>query len=222
MLERASLPIMEWNFPLLPCLHKAGKRDKIFLYFRKDINEFEVSYAMNNIRLLAQKFRKAMDKANSAGCFSDLIAFRYFPRGACGDTCLLLAEYLLEHGIYTAYVCGQKYPNGCGEKNPQSHAWLLVVNKSDSEYNENRKNAISHYHESVLHGETIIDITGDQFSDDADFLNYDEPVYVGKEDAFHKLFEIDEVHKCGGLEEVIFSNQDCMHHLYNIIKRLIV
>lgn len=81
MLFRASLPLMEWNFPLLPCLHKAGKRDKIFLYFRKDINEFEVSYTMNNIRLLAQKFRKAMDKANSAGYFSDLIAFRYFPRG---------------------------------------------------------------------------------------------------------------------------------------------
>ncbi len=177
---------------------------------------------MNNIRLLAQKFRNAMDEANRAGYFSDMIAFKCFPRGACGDTCLLLAEYLLEHGIYTAYVCGQKYPNVCGEKNPQSHAWLLVVNKSDFEYNENRENAIFHYYELVLHGGTIIDITGDQFSDDADFPNYVEPVYVGKADAFHKLFEIDEVHKCGGLKEFNLFYQYRMHHLYSIIKSFIV
>ena len=39
---------------------------------------------------------------------------------------------------------------------------------------------------------TIIDITGDQFRYSDIFLNYDIPVYVGKMDEFHALFEVEE------------------------------
>ena len=49
----------------------------------------------------------------------------------------------------------------------QSHAWLEL---SDG---------------------VIVDITGDQFKYDKVFLNYNVPVYVGKMDAFHALFDVE-------------------------------
>ena len=44
----------------------------------------------------------------------------------------------------------------------------------------------------ILRGCTIIDITGSQtqFRTDSEYFNYSIPVYVGKADDFHKLFDI--------------------------------
>lgn len=57
---------------------------------------------------LVSCFREAMDKAKAAGDLDFDSTFRRFPNGCCGDTCDLLAEYLLQHGVKTNYVCGVK------------------------------------------------------------------------------------------------------------------
>jgi len=44
----------------------------------------------------------------------------------------------------------------------------------------------------ITSNEIIIDITGDQFKYDPDFLKYDKPVYIGGKDAFHKLFIVED------------------------------
>lgn len=122
---------------------------------------------MEDIKELATKFRNAIDKAKTAGRFENEIAFKNFPHCCCGDTSDLLGHYLLAHGIRTKYVCGQHYSQnyGCDA----SHAWLEIENR------------------------LIIDITGDQFAAEPTFLNYSAKVYIGEVDAFHKLFEIEEM-----------------------------
>lgn len=110
---------------------------------------------------LAKEFRRAIEDARDAGEFYEDHAFYQFPTACCGDTSCLLGQYLLDHGIASQYVCGNSY---CGHKG-QSHAWLQVE-------------------------DVIIDITGDQFKSHSDFLFYDDPAYVGKIDAMHRLFEV--------------------------------
>lgn len=53
-----------------------------------------------------------------------------------------------------------------GETESESHVWLTLENGS------------------------IVDITGDQYSNRTGMLHYDLPVYVGKIDAFHKQFRL--------------------------------
>ena len=115
-----------------------------------------------NIVQLVKEFRTAIDTAKSHGEFDEDFSFCHFPRGCCGDTCLLLGHYLLANGINSRYVCGN-YHGKHGHF--QSHAWLLTDD------------------------EMIIDITGDQFSDDSQFYNFNFPVYIGKETTFHQLFQ---------------------------------
>ena len=61
---------------------------------------------MKTLESLAWKFRKEMDAAKESKEFKSDIVYKNFPRGCCGDTSDLLAQYLLEHGIKTLYVCG--------------------------------------------------------------------------------------------------------------------
>ena len=121
---------------------------------------------MKNIEQLATKFRKAIDMALEAGEFAGDSIYRRFPRACCGDTSDLLAQYLLDKGIKTEYVCGTY--RGKTDGNGQSHAWLMV--------------------DKCI----IIDITGDQFSGRSTFLNYNKSVYVGQGDDFHRLFEVED------------------------------
>lgn len=130
-----------------------------------------------------------MDAAQRAGLFNDVIRFHNFPRGSCGDTCYLLAEFLLQHDIQTEYVWGSAYS--------QSHAWLVVA---DSIAVENNKTGLGVRH-SLSNDRTIIDITGDQFRSKAKFLNYSCPVYIGEMDTFHRLFSIHDIHECRGLSD---------------------
>lgn len=131
---------------------------------------------MKDIKRLVNQFRAAIDLAKDAGNFDMDFSFYKFPRGCCGDTCDLLAQFLLENDIRTYYVCGT-YIDGSFE-NHQYHAWLLTDNH------------------------TIIDITGDQFKDNPDFLKYDKSVYVGVDDDFHRLFKFEDrdIHKNFGLD----------------------
>lgn len=150
---------------------------------------------MNTVKKLAHDFRKAIEKAIEVDELGLDFAFERFPRGCCGDTSYLLAEYLFENGIVTSYVCGVY--RGRGSENMQSHAWLLT----DEDY--------------------IIDITGDQFHNRPVFLNYNESVYVGKMDEFHKLFEVEEtqVREIYGISEVSDFCSARLRNLYNMITK---
>ena len=62
------------------------------------------------------QFRRAIDNARDESIL--LREFPSFPRGCCGDTCYLLAEFLRMNEIETIYVEGKE--------GDQSHAWLVV------------------------------------------------------------------------------------------------
>lgn len=152
---------------------------------------------MKDIKQLVNQFRDAIDVARDAGDFDKDSSFYKFPRGCCGDTSDLLAQFLLKNGIGTYYVCGM-YRDGSFE-NHQSHAWLLT------------------------HNDTIIDITGDQFKDNPDFLNYDKSVYVGVEDDFHRLFEVEDrdINENFGLDALSSICQPRLNELYRKIIKYI-
>ena len=197
---------------------------------------------MNQVFQLAQEFRQAMNQAQAEGLFDKKSLFETFPRGCCGDTCYLLAEYLLEHGIYTEYVYGTKWP--------QSHAWLALADRETSEQkraekerhmleyeNEDETNAYKHVldlirnnksaeirtkspaYEAELKEQIIIDITGDQFCDREEFLRYNKQVYVGKMDKMHRLFKINNKYECRGLAGVGDINEFRLCSLYGKIKK---
>ena len=66
----------------------------------------------------------------------------------------------------------------------------------------------------------IIDITGDQFRNNPDFLNYDKSVYVGAEDDFHRLFEVEDrnVRENIGLDAL---GSFCQPRLYGLYRKII-
>ena len=146
------------------------------------------------IQGLAAKFRRAIDLAKENGKLNFDDIFRAFPRGCCGDTCYRLGQYLLDHDIASTYVCGNYYYDN-PEGRWQSHAWIMV-------------------------NELIVDITGDQFKFSQDFIYYNLPVYVGKTDAFHELFEVDkrDIHLLLGLNQV---SDFRLNGLYEIIMQYI-
>lgn len=197
---------------------------------------------MNQVFQLAQEFRRAMNQAQAEGLFDKESLFETFPRGCCGDTCYLLAEYLLEHGICTEYVCGKK-----GDR---SHAWLALTDRETLEQkiskkelpmleceNEDETNVYKHLldliknnksaktrtkspaYEAELKEQIIIDITGDQFCDREEFLRYNKQVYVGKMDKMHRLFKINNKHECRGLAGVGDINEFRLCSLYGKIKK---
>ncbi|MGL5149571.1 MAG: hypothetical protein ACRC7N_03230 [Clostridium sp.] len=147
-----------------------------------------------DIKRLVKKFREAIDVARDTGEFDKDFSFCNFPRGCCGDTSYLLAQYLLENTIRTYYVCGTY--RGSSSEDYQSHAWLLLNNH------------------------TIIDITGDQFKYNPDFLNYDKSVYIGAADDFHKLFEVEDrdIYENNGLDTL---GSMCQSRLYGLYSKII-
>ena len=122
---------------------------------------------MKSIIDLVWKFRQAIDNAKANREFNYKDRFSRFPTGCCDDTCDLLGKYLLRKGIRTVQIQGT-FRDGNPE-HTTGHAWLQ------------------------LDDGIIIDITGDQFRYDKLFLNFHEPVYVGKKSEFHSLFEIDRI-----------------------------
>ena len=153
----------------------------------------------------AAKFRKALDHARVEPLLSRDIVFRSFPRGCCGDTCYLLAEYLRKNDIETIYVVG--------EDGDQSHAWLVVKDNNilpptpnTTELPEHIRVVLSNYSgkqygtsivnvnytENDIEEGLIIDITADQFDQ--------SPVYVDYLRSFHKRFEFVHAHDYDNLD----------------------
>ncbi|PWT28230.1 hypothetical protein CPT75_14455 [Butyrivibrio fibrisolvens] len=118
---------------------------------------------MSKLYNLVYSFRKAIEAAVIDGCFERKNRMSGFPIGCCDDACDLLGMYLHQKEIDTIKVIGT-YRDLIPD-HLQNHAWLLMG------------------------GEVIIDITGDQFSNRKELLFYSIPVYVGKEDEFHKMFK---------------------------------
>lgn len=127
---------------------------------------------INRIKHLAVVFHDAIEKtiSNHDVDYKYFSWFYDFPSGCCGVVSELLARYLLQNGIETTYICGT-YRDGSFE-DMCSHAWLV--------YGDN----------------FIVDITGDQFKYNSLFLNYDKSVYVGPENDFYRLFDIDDTDCC--------------------------
>jgi hypothetical protein len=80
---------------------------------------------MTNLELQTIEFHTKQFRTALENCPKKLlpITFEYFPKGSCGDACLLLAKYLqnMECGTFD-YVCGVIKENK--ENRFQSHAWL--------------------------------------------------------------------------------------------------
>jgi len=111
---------------------------------------------------IALLFRKAIESAIETGdiTYSNMLCF---PVGCCGFASDLLQRYLYENGIITFYVSGTY---GYGWNNSESHTWLETENG------------------------TVIDITGDQYSNKR--LKFKKPVYVGtRNNGFHNKFNLD-------------------------------
>lgn len=86
---------------------------------------------IQRVEVIAIAVRHAIEKCEVAQ-----LPWRSFPRGACGDTALVLGQILHDAGIAGfEYVCGNKYKD---DGSCSSHAWLR-------------------------NGEWIVDITADQF-----------------------------------------------------------
>ena len=58
----------------------------------------------SEIKQLAEKYRKAIESAHKKGLFVNELGFENFPRGSCGETCYLLAEYLRRSEIDTTVL----------------------------------------------------------------------------------------------------------------------
>ena len=116
-----------------------------------------------DVERLVKSFRKAVEEAQEYGAFKNDTTLCDFPRACCGDICFLLGQFLLEHEIPTWRVEGIK--------NGHTHAWLST---EDPE----------------LSDEWIVDITGDQYKNDKEFMNYGKRVYVDATDGFHALFKL--------------------------------
>jgi hypothetical protein len=88
------------------------------------------------IEKLASRLRRALVDLPRADLPFSMFCF---PKGACGDTSLLLGAYLVDSGIKDFhYICGER---GSHEENTwTTHAWLAK-------------------------GDLVVDITADQFSD---------------------------------------------------------
>ncbi len=140
----------------------------IYNRFRNFLNDAQKenlkNTTINYIFELACNFRNAIETAR----LSNDPVFKDFPTAACGDTSILLATYLEEHGIETKYISAISNDSiNCW----CSHAWLRHKDK------------------------VIIDITADQFKSEREYKKYSIPVYVGYEDEFHRLFCVVEERK---------------------------
>jgi hypothetical protein len=109
--------------------------------------------ALETLRRQAERFRRAIGL-----CDRSLlpVTFQSFPRGSCGDANLLLGTYLTKHGLGDfEYVIGER--GSKADSTWASHAW-------------------------IRQGNTIIDITADQFPEMI------EPIVVSNDSSWHDTF----------------------------------
>lgn len=145
---------------------------------------------INIYKIYAKKMRNTIENLINKKIINNE-ELKKFPSGCCDDSSLLLAELLYRNNISCQIVKGKYYY----DTKLQNHAWIVVE------------------------GKIIIDITGDQFSDNKDLLNYNQKVYVGELDEFHKLFDNEDikVQDYSGIEMYDDRTKSRLKELYNII-----
>lgn len=165
---------------------------------------------MDEIKTLAETFRGAIDGIKAEDGFLRDAPFDRFPTGCCGDTSDLMAQFLIDHGIESWYVCGTYYPNSEQEdafEGIRSHAWLTT---DDPRITKNY---------------CIIDLTGDQFQAYPEFYYYNQAAYVGTLDPFHRLFRVTDcdVSKHEGLDSFGYVAALRLWGLYKkILQKLLI
>ena len=147
----------------------------------------------------AVKFRGAIENARDKGEFtiqrfkSDRM--KHFPYDCCDDTADLFVHYLY-------------------------HVFGIDSIRVDSEYYDNRLKCTCGHSWQETDG-WLIDLTGDQFTNDPSVQIKSEAVYVGKMDSFHRQFMIKrKVHSCG-IECLGDGSWERMYGLYSAIMKYI-
>ena len=176
----------------------------------------------HQIEKLAVKFRSAIVAARDAGEFSSDITFHHFPRGCCGDTSYLLAEFLKNHGYETIWVSTERgdwshawlvlKDGRVKEPTPRSFEWpeeIKVVIEGYGAFEPEKIVDITRYEAEDIENGLIIDITSDQFDD------WDYPVYVGFMNPFYRTFNFNQAHDYDGLNDI----GGRLSRLYRIVLR---
>jgi hypothetical protein len=117
---------------------------------------------IDEIQLYAEKFRLAIEQ-----CDKKILplTFRYFPKGSCGDTCLILGQYLKDSNLgVLKYILGKTYKDN---QNYSTHAWLkqsqVIVDITADQFNNVQQKVIvttnSNWHKKFhIQSETIADL----------------------------------------------------------------
>lgn len=138
----------------------------------------EETQTQNQLDLLFQlscRFRDALKECHKTGLPA---TFREFPKGSCGDACLLLAKWLEENGhTGFSYVCGLR--------NGQSHAWLerhgIIVDLTADQFPEISDTVI------VTRNQSWHNTFEERESYSADFERYDVRTASVLESAYKKI-----------------------------------
>ena len=151
---------------------------------------------ISELEEIAFAFRNALEEARYDLKFKNPCLMD-FPRGSCGETSELIAEYLLKNKkihckIISAEISGDSFDDMF------SHAWI--------EINDN----------------IIIDITADQYKYDNYFNEVKEwivPCYVGKKTELHNMFEIipNGIREFRGIEFYNDPSRTNLIYEYNIV-----
>lgn len=86
----------------------------------------EISKIIQN----AVTFRKAIDSAIQAGCFTNHVLFGHFPKRSCLLASELFAEYLYKQGMPTIIIQGN------GTYAVGTHAWLAIIVEGYATYRD--------------------------------------------------------------------------------------
>lgn len=115
-----------------------------------------------------------------------------------------------------------KFPHGCCGDASDLLAQFLLENDIRTHYVFGMYRNWSHAW-LLMDNYIIIDITGDQFKDNSNFLNYDKLAYVGTEDNFHSLFNVEDrnIHENMGLNALGSMCQPRLNELYKKIIKYI-
>lgn len=143
---------------------------------------------------LVSNFRKAIEAAidnNEKDVF-----FKKFPFGQCGNTCDMLAQYLIDNGFSPVYYVNRIYYSPI-RNDSQEHAWLEVNGQ-------------------------IVDITADQFKYKEKPLKSTCSVYVGPMNDYYKIFKSHPMDRCThtGLDMCKCNNKELKKCYNTILKYL--
>jgi hypothetical protein len=135
---------------------------------------------LSEIRELATRFREAIERCPREHL---PITFADFPRGACGDATLLLANHLERNG-HTGFVYV------LGARNGGSHAWLrrdaLIVDITADQFEDQFQSVIV---DTLSNWHASFDLHPEDQQHPADFEGYDKGTVATLANAYVAIVE---------------------------------